>query len=372
MIRFLLKYNILEGGTMKILLLGEFSSLHKYLKDGLKSIEDVDVVLYSQGDGWKKIGGSDKNIPTLTSRGIFGRIKFYIQYINFISELKGFDVVQLINTQIFPIGFSKYIIKRIQKKNKCISLVAAGEDYPLMQAYKRGAFNSYIYDFNKELVDLYDSNTMKVKKKISEELNIVQKADIIIPSLYEYAVGYTKTYSVIPFPINIDTIKYEQNVVNDKIVFFHGLNREATKGTKMIVEAMNILKEKYPTDVEIIIDGHMPFDEYVKIMKMTNVVVDQCLTYGYGINACIAMAQGKVVMAPCHIKTLESFGISNCPIIDIGPNVRDIYDKMEYLVLNKRLIKEIGIESRKYVEEIHNYKKIAYRYIDAWRSMQKF
>ena len=50
--------------NMKVLLLGEFSGLYKYLYDGLKEI-GVDVIWASNGDGWKKIGGADiRVLPT--------------------------------------------------------------------------------------------------------------------------------------------------------------------------------------------------------------------------------------------------------------------------------------------------------------------
>ena len=39
---------------MKILLLGEYSSLHRYLKEGLFEIGYKDVTLASNGDGWKE------------------------------------------------------------------------------------------------------------------------------------------------------------------------------------------------------------------------------------------------------------------------------------------------------------------------------
>src|SRR5699024_360448 len=100
-------------------------------------------------------------------------------------------------------------------------------------------------------------------------------------------VGYraNKVSRVLPFPINIEEISYTENIIKDKIVIFHGLNREASKGTGFIREAMEKLQENYKDEVEIIIDGYMPFDSYMKLLSKVNVVVDQCLTYGYGINA---------------------------------------------------------------------------------------
>lgn len=356
---------------MKVLLLGEFSSLHKYLKEGLKTTDGIEVFLLSQGDGWKKISGADESIPVFSGGNIFNRIRFYLKYFQLIFKIKNYDVVQLINTQIFPIGFSKFMFNIIKKNNKCISLVAAGEDYPLIQAYKKNFFDKYIYDYDKTAINLYNSKTIKGRKKILEELYIIKNSDIVIPSLYEYSIGYSNPYSIIPFPINIEKLEYKRNIIKEKIIFFHGLNREATKGTKFIKQALKKLKDNYPQEVEIIIDGHIPFDKYVEIMSKVNVVIDQCLTYGYGINACIAMAQGKVVITGCRKETLQAFGLLGAPMFNAEPDVEQLYKQMEYIVKHKECITQWGFESRKYVEDVHHYIKISQRYINAWKSTGK-
>ena len=53
---------------MKIALIGEFSLLHNYLKDGLIS-KGHEVTLFSNGDGWKKMP-SDSYLFKTGSRGI--------------------------------------------------------------------------------------------------------------------------------------------------------------------------------------------------------------------------------------------------------------------------------------------------------------
>ena len=192
--------------------------------------------------------------------------------------------------------------------------------------------------------------------------------------LYEYKIGYKNhpnAYHVIPQPINTKNIIYRNNIVKDKIFFFHGINREDFKGTPFIREAMTRLQNKYPSDVEILLDGHMPFDKYMDIITKANVVIDQCCGYGYGINACISMAQGRVVMAPAREETLQEFGINNCPIIHVKPDVDYIYNQMAGILERKNKITEIGYESRLYVESMHNYIEVAKQYIDAWKSTGK-
>ena len=83
------------------------------------------------------------------------------------------------------------------------------------------------------------------------------------------------------------------------------------------------------------------------------------------------MAQGKVVMAGSRKHTIEAFGIDSSPIIHVQPDVDQIYQQLEYILENKQYVTEWGYESRKYVEDIHHYVKVAARYVDAWKSTGK-
>lgn len=358
---------------MKVLLLGEFSSLHRYLKEGLQELGGIDVKLFANGDSWKKIGGADGSLFNYYG-GIPGRIKTYGEALRNARSFEGYDVVQLINPQIYPHIVNDRITKMLASSNKCFSLVAAGDDLALVTAYREGKLDYYMMDYDKTPLELYDCESFKGRKKIAVEKKIVSRADVVIPSLYEYTLGYEgndRLSEVIPFPINTDSISYSDNTVGDKVVFFHGLNKELAKGTPFIRAALERLQEKYPHDVEVIIDGKMPFDKYVEVMNRANVVVDQCCSHGYGINACIAMAQGKVVMAGSREHTLSAFGIESSPILHVEPSVDQIFSQLEYILENKKNIAQWGIDSRRYVEDMHHYVKVAARYVDAWKATGK-
>lgn len=360
---------------MKVLLLGEFSSLHKYLKEGLLELGGIEVVLASDSDGWKNIGSVDIALPAKSAKkSLLESIKSYKGFWEIYKCFKHYDVVQYVNPNLFPMLLSFAINKYIWENNRCLSLVAAGGDYRLVKAYLDGLFEYYSLTYDQAFIKRYDENSIRGKIHVGNDIYVEKKVDIIIPSLYEYQIGYRKnkkTYDVIPFPINIDQIDYRENIVNGKIVFFHGLNREGPKGTKFIKEAMEKLKKIYPDQVEIIIDGHMPFERYMEVISRTNVVVDQCCGYGYGINACISMAQGKIVLSGCRGEQLESFGVSRAPIFPVKPDADVIFEKMSYIVEHKEEIPKWGYESRKYVENIHDYRVSAQKYVDAWKSTGK-
>lgn len=354
---------------MKILLLGEFSALHKNIKEGLVSLGH-DVTIVSTGDGWKKIE-SDINLGS-NKKGILAIADKLWKLVSLPRKLKDYDVVQLVSPVIFPIqfGINKALIKQIIKNNKKTFLVIAGcNDFATADFFE----NSYKYpQFYKEIKKSLNGFVW-CQSEAGRMYNqwLFRNVDGVIPIMYEYAqgfrdIGYKKLLPTTPIAINIDEIEYKDNVVGDKVVFFHGLNREGVKGTALIVEALNNLKKKYPKEIEIIIEGQMPLTEYLKILAKSNVVIDQVYSCSNGVNAIYSLAMGKVVVGGGELESLHEFNIESSPLITIQDNVCDIESQLEKLIQNKEEILNIGEKSRAYVEELHNYKNVAKQYVDIW------
>lgn len=356
---------------MKVLLLEDFSSFHKYLKDGLCQC-GVDVTLVSSGDGWKKIGGAnyplyDKQIESKNK--ILRILQIYKASIRIQDKLGEYDVIQIINPRIYSPFVNFFLVSKILKKGRLKSLVCCGNDLALYKSYCNGQFDYSMYDGDNELKNEYRLNNLRGAFTRVTEPFIVRKVDLIIPTSYEYWVGYkndVRQTKVIPMPINVDSIEYKENIIDGKIVFYHGIIRAGQKGTDIILKALNRLQEKYSDQVEIIVSNKMPFDQYVKTMDKANVVIDQCRSYAYGINADIAMAQGKVVLSGARKEALESLGVSKCPIFGIIPDENQIYQQLEFIVMNRDKITLWGKESREYVEKVHDCKKVAKEYIKVW------
>ena len=201
------------------------------------------------------------------------------------------------------------------------------------------------------------------------EMHVEETADGIIPIMYEYAVGVrerTNCRKTIPLPFDSKKVEFQGNKFRDKVVFFHGLLREKDKGTDYIREAFKIIKEKYPNDVECIMAGHLPLQEYLEVLGKTNVLVDQCKEHCWGLNACYAMAQGKVVLGGASRNSLKEFGLKKSPLVHIKPNVQQIVSQMEIVLEERKRLEDWGCESRSFVETFHNHIDIAERYVKEW------
>jgi len=357
---------------VKILLLGEFSALHKNLKEGLIELGH-DVTIASAGDGWKSIEG-DINLGS-SKRGLFGKVEKFNNLIKAIPLFKHYDVVQFVAPVLFPktFGINLYIVKQILKNNKKVFLVGAGatsQNTPIADFFENKFKYPEFFDEIKKSNPSMWSQTAEGRRYNQWLLN---KINGFIPIMYEYAqgyrdIGYSKLCPTIAIPMNIDKIKYEDNRIGEKLVIFHGLNREGVKGTPLIKEAMERLQKEYPNDVECVIDGKMPLETYLQFLKRVNVVIDQAYSVSVGVNGVYNLAMGKVVVGGGEPEFLQEYGLESSPLIPIQPTVADIYNQLENLLKRKDEILEMGKASRKFAEAVHDYKKIAQKYVDVWES----
>jgi hypothetical protein len=352
---------------MKILLLGDYSAVHKNLKEGLCSLgHEVDFA--SNGDGWKKIPRdidrdySNKIIP----RFLADRIYPWIDIKKFIN----YDIVQImsVDTIYKKFFFNKFFFKILKKNNKKIFLLAAGGDaFYWSQGRSRLKYGPF------EDVLKYDlkSNFHPAQSKKFKEFNefIADEVDGIIPTNFEYEIsykGHKNLLPLIPHPININKIKFIENIINGKLIIFHGLNRYGLRGTRHVEEAFKLIEKKYPNKFELIIDGNMPLEKYLNVLKRANIVIDQTYGHSIGMNGLYALALGKVVLGGSEPEALESLGMKNSPVINIKPNSQHIFEQIEILLRDINKIKEIGYLSRKYVENVHSHIGISKKFLDIW------
>lgn len=352
---------------MKILLLGEFSALHKNLKEGLIELGH-EAVVAAKGDGFKKVPvdiSFDSDLP-----GILGKIHRKTLPLTSLLKMKNFDVVQLMNPFIFKLSYfpTSFFYQQLIKQNKKFFMLAAGSDAFFWRNGRRelsyGPFDSVLkYDLQSR--DFF----MDSDEAYHFNLAVVKKVRGIIPIMYEYEVSYQnekKRLNTIPIPINVNKIEYADNKVGQKIVIFHGLSRYGFKGTRHVEEAFEYLSKKYPNELELIIDGHMPLNEYLDVMKRTNVVIDQMYSHSLGMNGVYALAMGKVVMGGAEPESLKSLGVDSSPVINLKPNAQSIIDEVEKLYANRDSIETLGFESRQFAEKVHSNIKVAQQYIDTW------
>jgi len=364
---------------MKILLLGEYSNLHWTIAEGLRKLGH-DVTVASGGDRYKNIK-RDVDLYR-NSYNIGDTIRFGFNVLKEFSKFKGYDVVQIINSVFIDLRFSNNLrlFNYLKKHNKRVFLGAFGDDTFWMKAcldHKTYRYSEF-YNGDKPII----KSQIEAKKKAWEqprraELDkvIADSCDGIIACLYEYHKAYEKYYpeklTFIPEPVNMTDAPFKQRGNNNKVRFFIGIQtkRSEIKGTDVLYKVLKEVNQKYPDLSDIKKVESMPYDKYMQTMDESDILLDQLYSYTPAMNALFAMGRGLVVVGGGEPESYDILGeTENKPVINVLPDEKDIFNKLEWLIQNKQEIPQLSLQSRKFIEKHHDYVKVAQQYIDFWSS----
>lgn len=377
---------------MRILLIGEFSRLHNSLKEGLMLLGH-DVFIVGNSDGFKnypvdfstKAKWTESKIGTFFRKAIFKITQFDIVKIEYgfrfyfhLNKLKNFDVVQLINEapiQTVP-SFERFLLKKIFNQNKKNFLLCCGIDYlvakQLVEKNERySIMNPYFED--KKSIEEYRFIFEYLKSSNLKTHNLVYKnIEGVIVSDIDYInpiKDNSKFIGLIPNPVNTDKIQYIENPIANRIIIFLGINKGTyyAKGISFFEKALEKIKEKYDSKIEIIIAQSLPYNEYINFYNNAHIVLDQVYSFDQGYNALEAMAKGKTVFTGAEKEFEEYYKLSERVAVNALPNVESLVSELSFLIENPDEIIAIGARARAFVEKEHNYKMIAQKYIETWK-----
>lgn len=376
---------------MKILLVGEYSRLHNSLKEGLLALGHQ-VTLISTGDYFKDypsdiklIRHFEKGLLKKLKVGVFKLFKIDIsslslkeQFFKHSKQLKGYEVVQLINQN--PIGIQAkhemVIINFLKKHNSKLFLLACGTDYisvkyAFEKKLKHSLFSPY---FDGKITEkAYQRVFNKISKEGETHFKFVRtQCDGIIASDFDYHLPYqneAKYLGMIANPVNVEKNCFKPLEFNEKIIIFHGINRTNyfKKGNDIFVAALAIIEEKYNDKVDIVTVENLPYKEYIKAFDDSHILLDQVYAYDQGYNALEAMAKGKVVFTGAEQEFLEYYDLNEDEVcINALPDAEKIAEKLEWLISNPEQIIKISRNARAFIEREHHYIKCAERYLKVW------
>jgi glycosyltransferase involved in cell wall biosynthesis len=213
--------------------------------------------------------------------------------------------------------------------------------------------------------------------KKDASIHIAKTCDGIISGLYEYDVAYRAAFpdktTFIPMPIEMvddERLKFNDNSsFENKIRFFIGINRSRTmlKGTDIMLRALERVAADYPDRCEVVKVESVPFEEYVKLMNGSHVILDQLYSYTPAMNALEAMSRGLIVVGggePENYQILNETTLS--PIINVEPNEESVYQALKDLALHPERIPQLQRDSMTYIARHHDHVKVAQRYLDFW------
>jgi hypothetical protein len=379
---------------MKILLIGEYNSLHRFLKDGLIQLGH-DALVVGLNDGFKKVDVDIEiynyfesnwflKLLRKVTKQLFKIDLYSISVWQQIKKLKpklsGYDVVQVINETPFQCTASveTKIFNLVLNNNKKVFLSSCGDDhisisYADKQLPRYSILSPY---FDNKVPKEHFSYSYKYLKPefIKLHQHIFNHINGVIASDLDYhfpLLDHPKYLGMAPNPIKIKELTYQLPTIDDKIIIFHGINSHnyLKKGNDIFEEALSIVSSKHQSKIEIITVRSLPYKEYINTYNSAHILLDQVYAYDQGFNALEAMTKGKVVFTGAEKEWSEWYEIEeNTIAINALPNATAIAEKLEWLILNPDKIIEISKNARAFIEKEHHYIQSAENYLNKWKN----
>lgn len=377
---------------MKILLLGEYSNLHNSLKKGLCDLGH-EVTLISSGDGFKSyssdilykktpISAKFKPLKKLFKLIFKYPYSFYVRSFQFekISpQLKGYDVIQLINEH--AIGGVPYIerkqLSRLKKQNKHMVLLCCGDDYNTIHFQLNSTKLKYSiltpYLMNKKLKNEYEYSLKyltKPFKNLSMHISNISLGIIASDIDYHLPLQNNPLYlGLIPNPVVHDKLKpTKKQETNTRILLGVNTSSYIKKGIDYFEKALIEIKKRHP-NVIIKKTKNLPFSDYIEELNKTDILLDQVFGYDQGYNALEAMALGKVVFTGAEREFLEHYNLNEDEVaVNALPDVEYLVSKLSMLIEDPERIQKIGKNAKAFTVKYHDATKVAKMYVDVWEN----
>lgn len=254
--------------------------------------------------------------------------------------LDTFDIFHFhYNTTLRPDFSDLYDLKRRKKK---MIMHHWGNDVRFHELAKSKNPFAYTGDSppNEEIHEKLVAITEYIKEAIVQDYEV-----------YEYVKDYYEKVHVLPIAIDLALFTPHYPSINkDKPLILHAPTNPAFKGTAVVEETIEKLKESY--DIEYRRIEKMNHDEVIDLYANADIIIDQVLCGSYGLLSVESMALGKPVLTYIRPDLVKTFP-SELPIVNSNPN--DLYEKVKMLLDNPSLRKEIGRKGRKYVEKYHSH-----------------
>lgn len=315
-------------------------------------------------DGLKKIGIDVKTL------------NYYPNYLGYKDD-EEFDITKFSDLNKANIETKKIAAKKIAENDIFhfhfgTSLTLDYTDLPLIKELGKKIIMQYwgseVRLYSKAIkmnpyvkVKSYDEEMIKRKLALISQYST---SCIVDYELAEYVKEYHNNIYYTKIAINLDKYSLNNSIINNKILIVHAPTSPEVKGTKYILEAIRELKRKY--DFEFMLVQNMSHDEAIEIYKRADLIIDQIILGAHGAFAVEAMAMGKAVI--CWISDFMKLKYpEELPLI--SANQENIKEKIEYLLLNRDLIKVHGEKGRAYVEKYHDMNKISQNILEIYKKL---
>lgn len=147
----------------------------------------------------------------------------------------------------------------------------------------------------------------------------------------------------------------------DSFKVVHAPNHRAIKGTAHLISAVNRLKNE-GVNIDLVLLERIDNSEVIKIIRDSDLIVDQLVMGWYAMFAIEGMMHGKPVICNLRQDLIELYEFSGLLKKDelplINADFGSIYDVLKKYIGERDRLHEIGVRSRRFVERHHSLEAV--------------
>ncbi len=215
-----------------------------------------------------------------------------------------------------------------------LTLVPQSLQFPILRAFRKKSVMHYLGS--------------DIRGKTPEQLAAGKKADAEVVGSYD-AIRWVPEAEVIPPGVDLAQIQPAPPPERARPLIVHAPSSRRRKGTEHVIAAV----EGLDADLELVEGLH--HDEAFERYRQADIVVDQLNAGWYGLFAIEAMALGKPVVTFLHdeaVRRTEDAVGTRVPIV--SATAETLREALRPLVADAGRRRELGAESRAYVEQVHD------------------
>lgn len=367
----------------RILLLGDYSNFHTTLARGLAGL-GCDVHIASDGCGWMNCY-RDTDISRRNGR--FGGFLHLMQMKALLKgKLAGFDIVALhdpIFTHLRPHRL-RPLFDTLKRSNGRIFLSSISTDIPYLDMLAAPdsplAYSEWFVNGRPSRHMI--ANADEWRQWHAQELTDYQHyffdhIDGAVSGLYEYHLAMQRTLGKANcayggIPIDTATLPFcGTRNSGEKIKIFLGRDRyrKLIKGSDILELAAKRVVKRNPDKAELKIVENVPFSQFVKLLRDSDIVLDQIYSYTPATTALMAMAYGKTVVTGAEPDYYDFIGEHELqPIVNAPIHTLPLTKVLDELVNHPGNLTTRGEEGRRFVMRHNDYKLVAERFLNFWLS----
>lgn len=369
---------------MKILFLGDYSNFHATLANELRRRGHTAVVA---SDG-SRCMDSARDIDISRRPGMFGAFGYLGRLFSLWPQLKGYDIVQLINPNFLHLrpGKIRYFFRELKANNKHVCLSLAGSDPVTV----KGCIEDDLFRYSEFRIGREKSPYAKGTPGIEYRwLNggmgdhcrfIYENTEAAMSALYEYHIAAKPYLSdklvYTGIPIDLNAVKEQPFVIpaDGKVNMLVGIKSECElfKGTDRLLQAAKEVERRHPDKCRVMVARDLPYNEYIQTLNDAHIVLDQLYSYSPATNALETMAMGKVAVSGGEQEYYDFIGeTESCPIVNVVPDDEKIVNTLETLILDTDSLCKRATTGRSFVQKHNAVNIVADRFLKKWETLVK-